>query len=483
MEFLFDGSFSSSHLLVVISFTLFATILLSSIYLRIRSQYRGRNRLPNHTRQGLLARFRKQNVDLQSIVPLDETVSTARLKGLVDPSDRERKPHLAEFGTTPTPTPVTANGAYANRISPHLDDKSSSSFLSNDVSESNGARFNDTIPLDKADSLYESAEESVLSNGEAINGSYAPDHTDVSIVDANHDHSASYDNGYQDEFDETTTNGQSEDSEYIEDFTEEDPDEQSESGYVAAAISNQNSESSEIDDLLDVEVESESDTLYETSDDAATSEGTESNSADEPELAFEHGLGQPKRADSSNEAENQSFATVSVCLISEDQGQVYRNVKGEQIGAFLKRLGFMYLEREQEYVRMQHRTTDDRSTLRARNFDQGSIGDLVKTNELTRGFRLYFYTAECVNLVKTLNDMMKLAHMARNCFGTPLAIYDGRKDSEGNIWPLTQEDYNLLKQNLIAAFPENQNETFKLVSSTSRDRELSDDLPSRAVNL
>ena len=202
---------------------------------------------------------------------------------------------------------------------------------------------------------------------------------------------------------------------------------------------------------------------------------------DEVVVPFDHRTVEAKRVGTPAEETNRSFSVVSVCLISDDEGQIYRDIRGEYLNAFLNNRGFIYLDEE---YHLKDKSTVERGAIRVRNYEAMPVGTLVRENQETCGFRLYFRPRDCADALATLNEMLKIANLAKSFFSDvcakPLRIYDGRKDSTGKISPFTQEDYNALKRDLIVAFPRSPEAASKRTAVTRNEYAPSEDLPTRA---
>ncbi len=477
MEFLGVGALSSSQLLVVFAFALFATIIFSSIYIRIRGQYRGRNKLPDHTQRRGLGLRRTRDSDLPSI-PKDnhEVVSGARRKA---PAVDEDEGFQFDFDLPQKATgPIEHVAAHANGEDDSLDhedvpvEDTDDAFAepngsSAEVSDYEESSEDAIAPL----SEIEQFEEASTSNGAEVDPDFV--YADEEMTDA-------WDVSYDDEYDvnqpeETPIDsGSFETNEY--------------SGVEEEAT--QANESEFVDDEV---LPSTSDTYIPTTESpvngelvSASYDDHEDDQSIEPEVdenvvPFDHRTSEAKRVGTGANVDGLSISVVSVCLISDEEGQIFRDIRGEHLAAFLNKRGFIYLDEE---YHLQYKSMVEKGAIRVRNYEDTSIGTLVKNNMKTRGFRLYFRPSDCVDPLATLNEMLKVANLAIGFFSElssrPLVIYDGRKDISGNISRLTQGDYNQLKRDLSIAFPRTLDDTANRTAITRNEFAPSDDLPTRA---
>lgn len=475
MEFISVGAISSSQLLVVLAFALFATIILASIYIRVRGQYRGRNKLPNHTQRRVFGLRRTKDSNLPPIPKENhEVVSGARRKtpekdedeGFQFDFDLPQRPsgpveHVAPLvngsnGSSEDgePSVEIENGAVAE---PHRDDVEEHEYEASSQDE-------DAFVAESLDEHFDpTGVNDVDSNSEQ-------DFLDEEIPDA-------WDAYYDDEYDTHDVSSDMESSEYERETAsglEEFQSGEYEFGNdVVQPHANEDFESSNEDQV-------DADLITQVSD-AEEVDHEEETEIDEQVVPFDHRASEAKRVGTSETGIGSSFSVVSVCLISEEQGQIFRDIRGEHLAAFLKNRGFIYLDEE---YHLQHKSMVDRGAIRVRNYEDISIGTLVRQNVETRGFRLYFRPSDCADPLATLNEMLKVANLAIGFFSDvcskPLEIYDGRKDSSGNISRLTQEDYNALKRDLKEAFPRNLEEASKRTAITRSEYAPNEDLPTRA---
>ena len=484
MEFLAVDAISSSQLLVIGALALFTTIIFSSIYIRILGRYRGRNKLPDHTRKKrVFGGRRSRDSHLPSTPPENhEVVSGARPKtpvkddteGFQFDFDIPERPSGPIEHVAPTqqeedtrsdnewdvPAEVgdgafaeaTGNGASEHDNEEPLEDESES------VPQISYERFNDA-QANGVDEYLEhgDSDQELVSEWEA-NGDEGFSSNDVEEMTAEIDYSE-----------------EGEDSDFVPEEYQEDP----------------------VYEFADEPVPSSTDedsvaaNGYYDSDDVATANyedhGVDQSIESEAEdvvVPFDNRTVEAKRVGVPPQDANQSFSVVSVCLISDDEGQIYRDVRGDVLAAFLNNRGFIYLDEE---YHLQDKSTVAKGAIRVRNYEATSIGTLVKGNEETCGFRLYFRPGDCLDPLATLNEMLKVANSAISFFSTvsakPLMIYDGRKDNTGSITPLTQEDYDALKRDLLAAFPRRLETVSKRTAITRDEYVPSEDLPTRAEQI
>ena len=483
MEILAVDAFSSSQLLVAGALALFVTIIFSSIYIRIKGQYRGRNKLPDHTqKKRVFGGRRTRDSHLPSIPPENhEVVSGARPKEptkddtegfqfdfeiperprgpiehvtpdqeeIARPDDRWEAPIEVGEGAF---AKVTANGANGFETEERFEDEGTS------VPEISYDRFVEA-PANGVEERFENSD------------------SDQQLVN-------SWETGDDDEYSLTDTEAMNADIDFSEDngdsgFVAEEYQEDYEYEFVDDAVP-----SSTVEDYVPANDHPSEDDLATTNyEDHDVDHPIESES-EEVVVPFDNRAAEAKRVGIPAEDTNRSFSVVSVCLISDDEGQIYRDIRGEILAAFLDKKGFIYLDEE---YHLQHKSTVDKGAIRVRNYEATTIGSLVKGNMETCGFRLYFRPGDCADPLATLNEMLKIANLAISFFSNvcekPLVIYDGRKDSTGNISRLTQEDYDALKRELYDAFPRSLGTGSKRTAITRNEYAPSDDLPTRAEQI
>ena len=484
MEF-FDGiAFSSSQLLVVFAFGLFATIIFASVYLRIKAQYSGRNKLPDHTKKRVFG-VRRTREPILGDIPTEhsEVVSEARPK---DHSKQDEEGFQFDFDVPVKPAPSHidvdapsfANGGDAGT---DQDEHVSEAFIGASASTpTTGAtqheyedRFgNGSAPL---------SEVPWEENGTSQD--YGDDRNDFIDIDQNgttawedpHARTSDADEEVQEtiDLDSVATDDV---SEYKTTYESRDIEEAAEHVYAYAQGTNDEYDSAN-------GYQNDGELATATYDDQEVEQFTEPE-VEESVVPFDHRTTEAKRADTTADHTDLNFAVVSVCLISEEDGQIYRDIRGEHLARFLSNRGFIFLDEE---YHLQNKSMVEKGAIRVRNFEAAAIGDLVRGNEETRGFRLYFKPSDCVDPLATLNEMLKVSQSAIGFFSEvsskPLKIYDGRKDSNGNISPLTQEDYDTLKRDLSAAFPRQLDDATKRIAVSGSDYAPSEDLPTRAEGI
>lgn len=476
MEILGVDALSSSQLLVVGALALFATIIFSSIYIRIRGQYRGRNKLPDHTQKKRVfggPRSREPNF-LNIPKENHEVVTGARPKAPVK-SDAEEFQFDFDVATRPTGPieHVATNGA--EHREPEDRSYEPIDVTVEVVANANGNGTDrpeyDDSSAEETNGVPEFVDE--LNDGEITNDGDEYADVDQEVADS---WVASDDDEYDIYYEEETSITQDpveemSTTEYMEDDRQDGEYEFDDE----VALSN-----SESDDAPSVEYAIADELLIDDYEEQEDETLTESN-ADEHVVPFDHRTSEAKRVGTPPQETTRAFSVVSVCLISDDEGQIYRDIRGEHLAAFLNKRGFIYLDEE---YHLKEKSTVERGAIRVRNYEATSIGSLVKENQETCGFRLYFRPGDCADALTTLNEMLKIANLSKSFFSDvcakPLVIYDGRKDSTGSISPFTQEDYNALKQDLNDAFPKSPEAASKRTAVTRNEYAPSEDLPTRA---
>lgn len=482
MEIIAVDAFSSSQLLVIGALALFATIILSSIYIRIHGQYRGRNKLPDHTRKKVVfGRRRSRDAHLPSMSPENpEVVSGARPKA---PVKDEVDGFRFDFEVPEQPRGPIEHVAREQQQEDLPPDSlwdvpveaGDAEFAEASANGAEGYEYEDRVESEIAnvpETSHEHSNEAPI-EGNDENTEYGLTDNEMAIGwDANGE-DAFNDDGEEDQDGAIDASENSVMSEFVEEeyqengqeFHEDDVSLASEQDFLSA-----NEYQEEVDDDQDENAYADHEV-----------EGSFESEADDVVVPFDTRTAEVKRVEIPSYETNHSFAVVSVCLISDDDGQIYRDIRGEYLGAFLNKRGFIYLDEE---YHLQNKSTVDKGAIRVRNYEATSIGSLVKGNEETCGFRLYFRPADCADPLATLNEMLKIANLSIGFFSDvcakPLVIYDGRKDSTGDILPLTQEDYDSLKRDLHAAFPRSLAIASKRTVLSRNDYAPSEDLPTRA---
>ena len=473
MEFLGVGALSSSQLLVVFAFALFATIIFSSIYIRVRGQYQGRNKLPDHTQKRRFGIHRRRNSELPSVPRENHEVVTGARKKNTSDGDGE---FIFNFDEPQKPTgPIEhATPDLGVEISPP--DVPIENW-ENDISVTNGH-----VPQD---SDYESSTEDDSSVVYSIEIA-SPIESSVNGVNTN----------TADEYPSQTltatwdTDSEEDASWYESEATNVNTESPANAEHLRLGMDKYQPTESEI---YDDEVQSSANDDYvpatgypDAVENAADSYDVQeegplvASDVGENVVPFDNRITEAKRVGTVTNAAGLSISVVSVCLISDDEGQIFRDIKGEHLVSFLRNRGFIYLDEE---YHLQHKSMVEKGAIRVRNYEDMPIGALVKQNSVTRGFRLYFRPSDCTDPLATLNEMLKIANLAIGFFravsSKPLVIYDGRKDMYGNISPLTQGDYNELKRDLSIAFPRILDDTLKRTAVTRNEYAPSEDLPTQ----
>ena len=471
---------SSSQFLVICAIGIFATLILGSLYLRIHVTYRGRNKLPNHTRKGrVIGRRRARDAHLPSVPPQNpEVVTGARPK---KPEMNESEEFNFDFDNPEQPRGPIEHVAREpqQEFTPPDDLWDIPAEIGNGAfadASLNGAEVDDhedhfeNDNASESETFYERSNEAHIQGAEENTEHSLPHDEMANGWDANGEDTFSLDS--EEELVEVVDS--SEDSAMSE-IDEEEFQDNGQEFHDEGVRSN-----AEQDSLPETESQVDGD-QDETASVAHEDENLFETEAEDGVVPYDNRAAEVKRVEVPPYDANQSFAVVSVCLISDDQGQIYRDIRGEHLAAFLNKRGFIYLDEE---YHLQHKSTVDKGAIRVRNYEATSIGTVVKGNKETCGFRLYFRPADCVDPLATLNEMLKIANLAKGFFSNdcakPLEIYDGRKDSTGNIARLTQEDYDLLKRDLNATFPRSLDTASKRTALTRNDYAPSEDLPTRA---
>ena len=478
MEFIGVGALSSSQLLVVLAFALFATIILSSIYIRVRGQYRGRNKLPDHTQRRVFGLRRTRDSNLPPIPKENhEVVSGARRK---TPAKDEDEGFQFDFDLPQRPIgPIEHVASDANGSNGSSEDWNRSAEVEDEIdaaASSNGLYEYEHEEGARAEDAFVPAAFDERSDETTFNGVDSNSEQDFLDQEDHDAWNAYYDEEYvADDAENVSSHIESSENAQHDELGQEEL-QGDEYEFVEDAVPPQTDDEhpSSNDDLV------EDDVPVQTYGEADVDE-LERSEEDENVVPFDHRTSEVKRVETTATGGGFSFSVVSVCLISEDQGQIFRDISGEHLATFLKNCGFIYLDEE---FHLQYKSMVDRGAIRVRNYEDTSIGTLVRQNMETRGFRLYFRPSDCADPLSTLNEMLKIANLAIGYFNDvcskPLAIYDGRKDSSGNISRLTQEDYDTLKRDLNAVYPRNLEESSKRTAITRSEYAPSEDLPTRA---
>ncbi|MCY4095505.1 MAG: hypothetical protein OXG05_10330 [Gammaproteobacteria bacterium] len=478
MEYLSVDAVSFNQLIVTVALGLFVTMIFFSIYIRIQRQYRGRNTLPNHTQKhGVFGKVRSRDANLPSIPTENhEVVTGARPKA---PVKDEFEGFQFDFEVPQKPTgPIEHVAVRETEDFAPLDRWEEPAEATVDgMSEANG---NDTDQPEYDENL-EDEYFSVPDVSFPVNGEVATNGTDdIDDVDVDMVHSDIWESSDNDEYLDDGTGEICSEGDTAEELTNSEiaqNDDQDAEYQLGSGVA----QSSAYDDEIPPEEYLAAEDLpVENYEDHEVEQPIETE-PEEAVVPFDLRTVEAKRVGTPPEETNRSLSVVSVCLISDDQEQIYRDIRGEYLDAFLNKRGFIYLDEE---YHLKHKSTVDKGAIRVRNYEAMSIGDLVKENQETCGFRLYFRPRDCADALATLNEMLKIANLAKSFFANvcakPLRIYDGRKDITGKISPFTQEDYNALKRDLDAAFPRSPEAASKRTAVTRNEYAPSEDLPTRA---
>lgn len=438
---------SGSQLLVTASLGLFATIIFSSVYLRLRNQYRLRSRLGQDTRRKDVVRFDASDKPgaLVEQPVMNEVVSRARPKEQTRGDVFTTEPYFGSPDDYQTST---------------LEEIDHDSYEEGDHEL---AEYSDTNDA-KVDNGYAVEMENDESDWQSQVSDTEESETYIDASDETGDEQLTDIGNVEWQETESSDTGSSKELKHIpisEWGLEAKPPEAGELGIVEAIETNGIQDENEL-------------TIEEIEDDTEQQKGTPQVEADTSELEVEMSeyddesenasdptievreptvvpldtrVSEVQRADDHGHALRRNLVVVSVCLISQANGRVYRDIRGEQLGQFLTSRKFIPLDAE---YHLQRGATIDSSGIRIRNFEVEPIVDLVKNDGETRGFRLYFRPSESDDPVASLNEMLRIAHSAVCYFESvcdkPLIICDGRKPNQ----PLTQEMYRELCDQLIA---------------------------------
>ena len=480
MEFLSVDAVSFNQLIVTVALGLFVTMIFFSIYIRIQRQYRGRNTLPNHAqKKRVFGKVRTRDSNLPSIPTENrEVVTGARPKA---PVKDEFEGFQFDFDVPERPVgPIEHVAIRQTEESAPFDGWEEPAEASvGALREANG---DDTDRPEEYDERFDDESDLVPEvsypvNSEA-NGNGLDD--DQNELDSNGQHTDIWDSSDDDEFLDNGTDEIYEEGDTAEDLTTTEfvQDDYQDYGYE---FGDEVEQSYTYDDEMPPQETLDADELPVANDENSVVEEPIEHEPEDDVVPFDLRTVEAKRVGTPPEETNRSLSVVSVCLISDDEQQIYRDIRGEYLDAFLNKRGFIYLDEE---YHLKHKSTVDRGAIRVRNYEAMPIGTLVKENQETCGFRLYFRPRDCADALATLNEMLKIANLAKGFFGDvcekPLRIYDGRKDSTGYISPFTQEDYNQLKLDLNEAYPKSPETASKRTAVTRNEYAPSEDLPTRA---
>ncbi len=466
MQFLTE--LSSSQLLVSGALILFGLIIVSSIFIRVRSHHGRRNTLPNHTRQTIFGFFRRRHASLvKPPAQNHELVSRARPKEN-SLFDGELAFDFAAF----------------NAVSSNSEESVQTATVSEDVRpieitnelplerEGNDASFNVIQGAQvAADFVDESDRQNIFNEINTYSNEQGEDLNEWSDTQQVHTEpegeyreiDVQTQDSYIEESGWSTRGEEIEVSETMDNEILEDSTRHAHAHIAASNIERQSSES-----------------FYTDDEPGGLRLNEESGSVESVIVPFNGRTVGMQRANGNgrDNGPSPSPSVVSVCLVSDYQGQVYRDIRGEQLATFLNNRGFILFGEE---YHMQNQSMVEKGGIRARNFEKSTpINELVKRNEETTGFRLYFFPSESPDPLRTLSEMLNIAQSAIGFFGEvcskPLVIYTGHTPFR----PLTQEDYNALKHDLNVSY---KRESTLLRSRTTLSRvefAPSEELPQRA---
>lgn len=454
MQFL--TALSSSEILVSIAFTLFAVLIVSSICLRIRTKTRVRKSLPNDIARSGFRFFPSLGEENQQVEIPEENfdrIYPARPKVQEingDPVFNNADLTLDGSVSIQTGVPVFEVGEQVAHA-----DWSDVEHSSETVRDGHGdyseeeerdVRHQPAYASETTDHQRPTVDETVFAGGSA----------DGEISSTQETPNGDFHR--QNEFEEgleSNSQWRNEDPTGQWDSSDVQPTEESLHSNIDAANEDSVNSISEIaanstSQHADVE-HSSSDEMYERQSEHNVFKRPPSNEEEESVTRMNPLVHDTQRvgALSQSEAEN-SLSVVSICLVSNFENRVFRDISGDRLASFLNNRGFIFLD-EEYYLKT--KVTRNSGIIRVRNLESIPIGDLVRKNDYTRGFRLYFRPSEVEDSLATLNEMLKIAQSATGYFtdlgGLPLQIYHGLRE----IKPLTQEDYESLRNELRDAYP------------------------------
>lgn len=447
MQFL--TSLSSSEMLVSVAFTLFAVLVISSVCLRLRNKSRERKSVPDTVAKHGFRLFMGADTDRPQVQIPDENFDK-----IYPARPKVRENHSAPLLNADE---VTLEGdALIEEIM--TQSNTSEQVAHADWSDSDRHSTDGGYENFKGESAWVAEGQPAVATT-TLNGysDYAVDQYEQSTPEtaATASNRAAISNSeYEVSQYEDTTGGN---DDWHDNANEQWQDSGAyQSGYESGPQNN--------DGAFDTTYQSnESDTAYESTrddvnnehvrndvyEDANVGEDRSSDLADAPNLR--HLAHEVQRVGSSqHEEERPNLSVVSICLVSNFENRIFRDVSGDRLASFLNNRGFIFLDGE---YHLKSSVTRDCGTVRVRNLEPMPIGDLVRNNDFTRGFRMYFRPAEDPNPLATLNEMLKISQSAAGYFvdvgSLPLQIYHGLQ----KIKLLTQEDYEQLQADLRSAFP------------------------------
>ena len=465
MQFL--AELTSSEILVAGMVAIFAVIILASIYIHIRRNLI--RRIPNVTRRKVFWFLPRKDPSIQE-VPLrnNEVVSNAR-PVTRDASQSQEFDFGFDDDELPEQVaadPVSNGNAFTEPQTELTDDiyvTGNGEAQTDDPVSSREPRvvhWQDALPQEDS-SAEDAADVAVFAKEYDEATSTFPSWEHAQEVNGEQTDAYSIESDVQENSDFADSGeGSHFENEHFQNIDEDEPG--SENGVGQEYLNN--------DDLSSEGLFTDLDSSIQTSDIEQDSDSVE-------EMAIDRKSAEVLRVEPPSHEPQQTFVVVSVCLMSEFNNQVYRDIRGKKLKSFLQSWGFILLDEE---YHLQKNAMVEAGGIRVRNFEKTPIGDVVKSNDETRGFRLYFRPSDSEDPLQTLNEMLKIAQSATGYFRDtckkPLVIYDGRKP----VKPLTQEGYSQLKLDLLDAFPRNLANSPKRTALSRNDYTPSDDLPNRA---
>ncbi|MYD43611.1 MAG: hypothetical protein F4W90_06930 [Gammaproteobacteria bacterium] len=462
---------TGSQLLVTASLVLFALLILSSVYLRLQAQYRTRHRLAGGTRKDVLNYPPNSNSkDFSKKTMHSEVVTRARPKGHTNRRgtpvnfgihDEFKRPEHADDSDYEVVVDSTKGNSEA------FDYAQSTGSDQANVHYAEGWSTEDVATEDYDSDYSIEASTTEQSESESESAAFEPTHWETPPSITNN---VASDSVFEDTDDwtahetESECQSTSEVSTHVDDsaFHDDEPNESyDQTEYVEEVAAS---------DTYDEAFTATPEPVTTTEEDTAVS--------DELLVApFDHRVAEVQRVASQVGRSATGLSVVSICLISEYQGRFFRDIQGEQLGTFLTNRNFILLDEE---YHLQSPVVLDAGGIRIRNFEMEPIGELVKTNGETRGFRIYFRPGDCADPLSTFAEMMRIAESARQFFAEacekPLEIWDGRKP----IQPLSQEGYKQLVFDLQTTFTMFKGTSYSRTTLSRNEFEPSDSLVSQA---
>ena len=482
MQFL--AELSSSQLLITGSLALFATIILSSVYIRIRGYYN--RRIPNLSRRKVFWFFRGAEPSLvEPPSKYTEVVTAAR-------------PVQRAFNDSPI-FDFDFDDTYESGHRVVTTRADTSAFEASANGDSQGARSN-VFEAAESETTYVAAESTPVYAENAstdefgaptfvANGSYSQaSETEPSFAEATSE--TAFDDWPNSQTSENRNGDENSrgDESWLQTNAPQfgsplNSDLEDQSFEVPAVDSNEPADASDTgtygDDVNEEEDHVLGPVVNESVDFVAQS-NPDLDYLDPVTPRYDRLMEEVKRVEPPTRTPKLNLRVVSVCMMSEFNNHVFRDIRGDQLATFLKSRGFILLDQE---FHLKRNLLIPEGGIRVRNFEEKPIGELVRSTDETRGFRLYFNPSDCDDPLATLDEMLKIAQSAKGYFSDmckkPLVIYDGRTP----VKPMTQEDYSQLRVALATGFPRTRSTTSNRTVLSRNDYAPSDDLPNRAEQI